>query len=99
MLFEGFWATAFVAVFCEFGHRVFCAFEDLNTEIDRLDWYRFPIQCQKMLPIIIAGCQKASCIKGYGGIICIRKTLKEVNCNRKQQLHGLKENWCIVRRY
>lgn len=90
MLFEGFWATTFVAVFCELGHHVFYAFEDLNTEIDRLDWYRFPIKCQKMVPLIMAGCQRSISIKGYGGIVCIRETLKKVKYDCKHYWNRLK---------
>lgn len=76
--FEGFWAFAFVVFFCEFGHRVFNAFDDLNIAIDQFDWFLFPIEIQKMLPLVMSGCQKPCCIKGFGDFLCIRDTSKKV---------------------
>lgn len=76
--FEGFWAFAFIVFFCEFGHHVFNAFDDLNTAIDQYHWYLFPIEIQKLLPIVMVGCQKTSSIKGYGDVLCIRDTSKKV---------------------
>lgn len=76
--FEGLWAFAFIVFFCEFGHHVYNAFDDLNAAIDQFDWYRFPIEIQKVLPIIMKGCQNTSSIKGYGDVLCIRDTSKKV---------------------
>lgn len=88
--FEGFWASAFIVFFCEFGHHVLNAFDDLNAAIDQFDWFRFPIQSRKMLPMIMMGCQKTSSIKGYGDILCIRETLRKVK--HMLMFNGLTEN-------
>ena len=76
--FEGFWAFAFIVFFCEFGHHVHNSFDDLNAAIDQLNWFRFPLKIQKMLPIIMTGCQHPKSIKGYGDVLCIRDTSKKV---------------------
>lgn len=77
--FEGFWAFCFIVFFCEFGHYVFHAFDELNMAIDQLDWFLFPAEIQKLLPILISGCQNTCCIKGYGDVQCIRDTSKRVS--------------------
>lgn len=51
-------------VACELSHRMTCAFDTVNVYIEQLNWYLFPIEVKRMLPMIIATAQekRESCI-------------------------------------
>lgn len=76
---EVFWSFAFTLFFCEFGQRVTNEFEKLNDMIDELDWYTFPIEIQRMLPIIMIAAQEPVVIRGYGNIACVREVFGQVS--------------------
>lgn len=46
--------------------------------IEGLDWYRFPIKLQKMLPIILIDAQQLVALDCFGSITCSREVFKQV---------------------
>lgn len=71
--------TVFGSVFlgCEVGQRFSNLFEDINDQLDRLNWYQFPLNVQQILPIILINAQEEVVI-GYFGII----TATRVQCQK-----------------
>ena len=54
-----FCSFAHVFMFCDFGKNVTGGFEALNDVILDSEWYRFPIEIQRMFPIIMTSVQKS----------------------------------------
>lgn len=54
-------------------------FTEVNDEFDQLNWYRFPIDAQKMLPIILNIVQKPVMIHCFGSVFCAREIFKDVS--------------------
>lgn len=62
----------------EIGERLTTQFNAINKEINRCDWYLYPIEIQRMLPTIMINAQKASPFECLKIISCSRKQLKQV---------------------
>lgn len=67
-----------VLVICEFGQRMSDAFEAIEYTIDQFDWYLFPIEFKRMLPIIIANAQQPVKLECFGSISCSREVFRKV---------------------
>lgn len=63
---------------CEIGERMSNAVFEIEDEIAQFDWYSFPLEIQKILPIIIVNVQKPINIDCFGSISATRDTFKEV---------------------
>lgn len=61
------------------GQRVTDEFEKLNHEINEFDWYLFPPQIQRLLPIIMIWTQQEVEFECFGSILCTRETFKKVS--------------------
>ena len=74
-------AYAFGILFtaCELGQRMNHAFNECNDMIDQFDWYLFPANIQRMLPIIINFAQQPIVIKCFGSTAAVRETFKYVS--------------------
>lgn len=68
----------FVSLFCELGELISEQYEKVDLQLFECKWYRFPIQIQRELVIVIANVQQPVYIYGYGNVLCTRDTLKEV---------------------
>lgn len=75
---EIFWSIACIFLFCEFGNMVTIEFEDLNEIIGQLNWYSYPNDVQRMMPIIMIVAQESVIIHGYGNIACVRESFVKV---------------------
>lgn len=51
---------------------------ELNDEIYQCDWYLFPYHIQRMLPMILINTQQRVVLQGFGNIVFLRETFKEV---------------------
>lgn len=65
----------------ELGERISKAFSEVFDEIDRLDWYKLPIELQKILPIILLDAQQLVVLECFGSISCSREVFKKVSEN------------------
>lgn len=74
-----FWSFAVIFLFCELGERLTGRFNEIDNEIFGCDWYTFPADVQKMLPIILIGTQTPVLLNGVGNVQCTREAFKIVN--------------------
>lgn len=65
-----------MAIIVECGQILTNEFDDFNSELNRCDWYQFPIDIQQMLIIFMANVQQSMTI--HGMISCTRESFKEV---------------------
>lgn len=97
---NGIIATALVFIACELGQRLGDALEEIDTTVERFDWYLFPIEIKRMLPMIIANAQNAVKLECFGSIHCTRELFKNVRTclyNSKMKevaLNNDHSNWC-----
>lgn len=79
LLCEMFWSFALIFIYCEFGERVSTGFSELNDAINQFNWYTFPIEIQRDLPIVMIFAQEPVVVSGFGNIACVRLTFKSVS--------------------
>lgn len=77
-IFYGFWAIALIFATCECIQRFTNAFDDINDAIERLDWYLYPIEIQRLLIPIMMYAQKPVVIEVFGSISCSRDQFRKV---------------------
>lgn len=65
---------------CEVYGMISSEFDTINDVIDQFDWYLFPINVQKALPMILLNVQQPIDINFFGSIRCNRETFRKVNC-------------------
>lgn len=65
-----------MTMLCESSGRVVEKFERLSVYL-KCDWYSFPHNVQRILPIIIANSDEVV-LKGFGGVSFTRDFLKKV---------------------
>lgn len=68
-----------VFIVSELGQRLNNAFEEIDLTIEQFDWYIFPIEIQRMLPMIIANAQQTVSLECFGSIACAREVFKNVS--------------------
>lgn len=72
------WSFGLVFVACEISQRSCDALNEMDDDIGQLDWYMYPAEIQRMLPIIMENSQQPVIIKCFGSFPCSRETFKEV---------------------
>lgn len=78
-IFFACYAFGSVMVFCELGQRLTDEFEKIDDKVNEFDWYLFPPQIQRMLPIIMMGTQGEVELECFGSISGTRETFKKVS--------------------
>lgn len=73
------WSFSLIFIFCEFGERASDGFDELDYVIGQLDWYTFPIEIQRKLPIVINIAQQPVVVRGFLNILCTREVFKKVS--------------------
>lgn len=71
-----------VFIVCELGQRMTDAFEKIDISMDHLDWYLFPIEIQRQLPMIIVVAQQSVLLESFGSIGCTREVFKNVRTKK-----------------
>lgn len=85
MGFYGLYSFGIVFIACEFGQYVSGVFEEIEDDIEVFDWYLFPHELQRMLPMILIVTQKPLQLKFFGSISLLREYFKKV-CFESTQL-------------
>lgn len=85
-MFEVFYSFGVLLIICEICQRVNFAFNECNEMTNQLQWYLFPADIQRMLPLIFNYMQQPVDIKFFGSAACDRETFKHV-CVIKNQLY------------
>lgn len=77
-LFLIFWSFAVTFLICNFGEDVTTKFIMCDRAMYECQWYRFPNEVQKMLPIIMISTQSPLIFRGFANVFCTRETFKRV---------------------
>lgn len=67
-----------IGIVCELGERSTGIFSAMDEAINDIDWHLYPIEIQRMLPIIMIVTQKPIFVKCFGSIAVTRETFKMV---------------------
>lgn len=67
--------------FCigELGERMTGEFGEISETIEGFQWYKFPIEIQKSLPIIINEAHEPVVLNCFGSTACLRASFKVVS--------------------
>lgn len=63
---------------CELCQQISNTYDEINDKILQLSWYRFPIEVNRMLPIISMMTQQSVEFKCFGSTPCRRTTFTKV---------------------
>lgn len=74
-----------LVAFCLYGSMTTQRFESLNEFVYQLDWYRYPINVQKSLLLVIAMTNEEIYIESYFSTQCTRAKLQAVCVLLKQK--------------
>lgn len=69
---------ALVFIACELGQRINNAFDEIDSTIEQFDWYLFPIEVKRILPMIIVIAQQPIALECFGSIACSREIFEKV---------------------
>lgn len=78
-IFDVFCVSGSLFLACEIGQRLTDLFEDINEQLEGLNWYLFPLKMQQLLPILLINAQEEVVIGCYGAINCSRVQCQKVN--------------------
>lgn len=67
-----------VFIYCEFGQQIGLCYRRVDDAIYQMDWFSFPIEVQRRVPMILMLTQKPVEFKGFGDIVFTRDTFKRV---------------------
>lgn len=73
-----FWAYVLMYFLCEFGENVTKEFNNLDDTFFELNWYLFPFEIQRRLPITIAAIQQPVVLEGFVNCAFTREAFKKV---------------------
>lgn len=76
---EVFYAFGTLFIACELGQRINLVFDECNEMVDQFDWYLFPDDIQRMLPMILNFTQQTFELKCFGSAACNREMFKYVS--------------------
>lgn len=78
LILEAMYAFGVLIIACELGQRINLAFEECNDMIDQFEWYLFPVEIQRLLPLLWLVAQQPIEIVCFGSKACDRDTFKQV---------------------
>lgn len=78
-IFLGFCTVVLVFFVNEIGQRCSDAFEKLNGVITEFNWYLFPYEVQRIIPVVTLNAQQPIVIQFFGSAVCSREQFKKVN--------------------
>lgn len=77
-----FYSFGVVCLVCEIGQQISNAYDDIDDIINQLDWYLFPYQIQRMLPMVFINSQESVTLQCFGSISCDRDNSKKVSLDK-----------------
>lgn len=72
-------AALIMFIACELGQRASNAFDEILDEFDKFNWYRFPSEISRLLPMILTVVQRPVVLEIFGNISLCRDVLKSVS--------------------
>lgn len=79
ILIEILYAFGVLFTACELGQRLNFAFDECNEMIGEFEWYKFPIEIQRMLPMLMCLAQQPVEIQTFGSVALKREAFKYVS--------------------
>lgn len=76
-------ALGFIFLICDLGYRISNAFGKIDYTIVKLNWYKFPIEIKKLLPILIIGAQQPVELEVFGSVSCSYEIFQTVSLNNR----------------
>lgn len=55
------------------------AYYEIANDVEHLNWYLWPFETWKNIPVIILSAQQTVAIRCFGSISCVRETFKAVS--------------------
>ena len=77
-LFCGVWAIGLVFIACELSQRFSNAFSGLENSLIHIDWHLYPMEVQRLMPIIMMFAQQEMEFECFGSLSCSRAAFKAV---------------------
>lgn len=87
-----FWVFFFIFAGCELGERNTEQFDRLYDEVIQFDWYDFPPEIKRLLPILLMYMQEPVEIKFFGSAACTRECFKQVQARKYSPTIDLKNS-------
>lgn len=79
ILFQLCWSLALMLTACDLCEKTCDTYNEIGSEINQLDWYLFPLEVKKLLPMIVMNAQKPVKLECFGSVISgDRETFKKV---------------------
>lgn len=78
-IIEVVYAFGVLLVSSELSHQNYQAFDDCHDVIQQFDWYLFPVEIQRLMPMIFNFTQEPVKVMCFGNIPCNRETFKYVS--------------------
>lgn len=72
-----FWSFMQIFIICDASEYVTDHFERIDL-YNQCNWYEYPANIRRIMPIVIANTQRPVVISAYGNILCTRETFKRV---------------------
>lgn len=99
-----FYSFGVVCLVCETGQNISNAFDSIGAIVGQIDWYLFPYEVQRILPIILIISQEPTVLHCFGSISCDRDVSKKVNFFTAQiiclrMIYGLIMKWNFFRSF
>lgn len=76
------YSFAFIFIICDVCQRTTNAFDEILDEVIQSDWYLFPKEIKRILPMILLELQQPTVMKLFGNISGCRDTFKRVSSIR-----------------
>lgn len=77
-IFATIYAICIVFICCELGERLAIVYDQLDSNIGQFHWYLFPLEIQRLLPLIMINAQQPIILVCFGSISANRETFKKV---------------------
>lgn len=75
---EALYSVCISFVTCELGERFTIAYGEMDCEFKQFKWYLFPIEVQRLLPILVQNAQQPVTLRCFGSIAANREAFKKV---------------------
>lgn len=80
-----YWSFVQMFIFCNFGENINDHFSRVDDTIYDCDWYTFPKEIQRMLPVVMISAQRPVTLTGFANFSCTRQAFKKVYFSNKNQ--------------
>lgn len=67
-----------MSAYCEMGQQVTNSFGKIENTLTQMDWHLFPIETQRMMPMLLMVAQQPLEFMGYGNFSATRDIMKKV---------------------